>query len=115
MELGWGGYWAWDPVENASLIPWLVGTAFLHTCVVERRAGALQKTNVALAVLTFLSCVLGTYLVRSGSVESLHAFGEGGVGSPLLIFMLLARTKQLAAAAAVTGLVRRGARGGLDG
>jgi cytochrome c-type biogenesis protein CcmF len=88
MELGWGGYWAWDPVENASLIPWLVGTAFLHTCVVERRAGALPRTNVALAVLTFLSCVLGTYLVRSGAVESLHAFGEGGVGAPLLVFML---------------------------
>ena len=88
MELGWGGYWAWDPVENASLIPWLVGTAFLHTSIVERRTKALAKTNVALAVVTFVTCILGTYLVRSGVVESLHAFGEGGVGGPLLLFML---------------------------
>ncbi|MFP5259693.1 MAG: heme lyase CcmF/NrfE family subunit [Acidobacteriota bacterium] len=88
MELGWGGYWAWDPVENASLIPWLVGTAFLHTAIVERRTKALAKTNVALAVVTFVACILGTYLVRSGVVESLHAFGEGGVGGPLLLFML---------------------------
>jgi cytochrome c-type biogenesis protein CcmF len=88
MELGWGGYWAWDPVENASLIPWLVATAFLHTSIVERRTKALPKTNVALAVVTFVTCILGTYLVRSGVVESLHAFGEGGVGGPLLVFML---------------------------
>jgi cytochrome c-type biogenesis protein CcmF len=88
MELGWGGYWAWDPVENASLIPWLVATAFLHTSIVERRTKALAKTNVALAVVTFVTCILGTYLVRSGVVESLHAFGEGGVGEPLLLFML---------------------------
>jgi len=80
MELGWGGYWAWDPVENASLVPWLVATAFLHTAVVERRTGALVRTNVALAVVTFVACILGTYLVRSGAVESLHAFGSGGVG-----------------------------------
>ena len=88
MELGWGGYWAWDPVENASLIPWLVATAFLHTSIVERRTKALPKTNVALAVVTFVTCVLGTYLVRSGVVESLHAFGEGGVGGPLLLSMI---------------------------
>ncbi|HML61929.1 heme lyase CcmF/NrfE family subunit [Solidesulfovibrio sp.] len=90
MELGWGGYWAWDPVENASLIPWLVGTAFLHTAIVERRTKALPKTNVAMAVITFVTCILGTYLVRSGVVDSLHAFGEGGVGGPLLIFMIFA-------------------------
>lgn len=88
MELGWGGYWAWDPVENASLVPWLVGTAFLHTAVVERRSGSLSRTNVVLAVLTFLTCLLGTFLVRSGAVQSLHAFGEGGVGGPLLVVML---------------------------
>ncbi|WP_428569123.1 MAG: heme lyase CcmF/NrfE family subunit [Solidesulfovibrio sp. DCME] len=88
MELGWGGYWAWDPVENASLIPWLVGTASLHTSIVERRTRALPKSNVAMAVVTFVTCILGTYLVRSGVVESLHAFGEGGVGGPLLLFMI---------------------------
>ncbi len=88
MELGWGGYWAWDPVENASLIPWLTCTAFLHTAVVQSRRGALAKTNVFLISLTLLLCFFGTYLVRSGVVESLHAFGEGGVGRPLLTFIL---------------------------
>ncbi|MFW5836855.1 MAG: heme lyase CcmF/NrfE family subunit, partial [Desulfovibrionaceae bacterium] len=88
VELGWGGYWAWDPVENASLIPWLVGTAFLHTSIIEARRGALQRTNVALIALTFLSCIFATYLVRSGVIESLHAFGEGGVALPLAVFML---------------------------
>lgn len=88
MELGWGGYWAWDPVENASLIPWLTATAFLHTAVVEVRRGALSKTNVFLVNLTLMLCFFGTYLVRSGVVESLHAFGEGAVGKPLLVFIL---------------------------
>ncbi|MBG0775626.1 MAG: heme lyase CcmF/NrfE family subunit [Desulfovibrionaceae bacterium] len=90
MELGWGGYWAWDPVENASLIPWLTATACLHTGVIESRRGTLRRTNVFLMVLTLLSCFFGTYLVRSGVVDSLHAFGSGGVGSPLLIFILAA-------------------------
>ena len=90
MELGWGGYWAWDPVENASLIPWLSATAFVHTAVVETRRGSLPRTNVLLVCLTLLLCFFGTYLVRSGAVESLHAFGEGGVSLPLLIFLLFA-------------------------
>jgi cytochrome c-type biogenesis protein CcmF len=84
MELGWGGYWAWDPVENASLIPWLSATAFLHTALIENSRGALRRTNVVLMGLTFLLCIFGTYLVRSGVIQSLHAFGEGGVGLPLL-------------------------------
>jgi cytochrome c-type biogenesis protein CcmF len=88
MELGWGGYWAWDPVENASLIPWCTGTAFLHTAIVGSRRGALARTNIAIMAVTFISCVFGTYLVRSGVVESLHAFGEGGVAMPLLSFIL---------------------------
>ncbi|MBF0480936.1 MAG: heme lyase CcmF/NrfE family subunit [Desulfovibrionaceae bacterium] len=87
MELGWGGYWAWDPVENASLAPWLTGTAFLHTAAVETRRGALRATNVALIALTLLLCFFGTYIVRSGVIESLHAFGEGGVGQPLLVMV----------------------------
>ena len=87
-ELAFGGYWAWDPVENASLIPWFSATAFLHTAHIEVRRGALARTNVLLMALTFLLCVFGTYLVRSGVIESLHAFGEGGVGSPLMLFML---------------------------
>lgn len=88
MELGWGGYWAWDPVENASLIPWFVGTAFLHTAVLERRRGALPRTNAFLASMALITCFFATYLVRSGVVDSLHAFGKGGVALPLLIFIL---------------------------
>ncbi len=88
MELGWGGYWAWDPVENASLIPWLVSTAFLHTSVIESRRGKLHRVNILLMALTTISAFFATYLVRSGVVDSLHAFGDGGVGRPLLIFIL---------------------------
>jgi cytochrome c-type biogenesis protein CcmF len=95
LELGWGGYWAWDPVENASLIPWLIGTAFLHTSLIESRRGALQRTNVALISLTFLACVFGTYLTRSGVIDSLHAFGSGGVGQPLVLFLLAALAAML--------------------
>ena len=88
MELGWGGYWAWDPVENASLIPWFSATALLHTMIAERKFGFLSRTNVFLACLTFLLCLFATYLVRSGVVNSLHAFGEGGVGAPLLFAII---------------------------
>lgn len=90
MELGWGGYWAWDPVENASLIPWLSATAYMHTAYIESRKDALGKTNIFLMSLTFLLCIFATYLVRSGVIQSLHAFGEGGVGLPLCLFMLVA-------------------------
>ncbi len=83
MELGWGGYWAWDPVENASLIPWFAGTAVLHTSVIEARRNALQRTNVFLMALTFLLCIFSTYLTRSGVIQSLHSFGESPVAIPL--------------------------------
>ena len=83
MELGWGGYWAWDPVENASLIPWFAGTAVLHTAIIEARRNALQRTNVFLMSLTFILCVFSTYLTRSGVIDSLHTFGESAVGQPL--------------------------------
>lgn len=83
MELGWGGYWAWDPVENASLIPWFAGTAVLHTSIIEARRNALQRTNVFLMSLTFLLCIFSTYLTRSGVIDSLHSFGESPVAVPL--------------------------------
>lgn len=83
MELGWGGYWAWDPVENASLIPWFAGTAVLHTSIIEVRRNALQRTNVFLMALTFLLCIFSTYLTRSGVIQSLHSFGESPVSVPL--------------------------------
>ncbi len=87
MELGWGGYWAWDPVENASLIPWLVGTATLHTLIIERSRGKLTRTNTLLISLTTISGFFATFLVRSGVIDSVHAFGQGPVGVPLLVFI----------------------------
>src|SRR4051812_43603463 len=83
-ELGWGGYWGWDPVENASLMPWLVGTAFLHSIMVQERRGMLRVWNVTLICGTFSLALLGTFLVRSGILQSIHAFGESTVGAPLL-------------------------------
>ena len=79
-ELGWGGYWGWDPVENASLMPWLVGTAFLHSIMVQERRGMLKVWNVSLIVGTFTLALLGTFLVRSGVLASIHAFGASTVG-----------------------------------
>ncbi len=100
MELGWGGYWAWDPVENASLIPWLAATAVLHTLSIERRSGKLARVNILLVTLTTISGFFATYLVRSGVVDSVHAFGQSPVGRPLLVFILLGLAAALAAALA---------------
>jgi cytochrome c-type biogenesis protein CcmF len=83
-ELGWGGYWGWDPVENASLMPWLVGTAFLHSIMVQEKRGMLRTWNVSLICATFALALLGTFLVRSGILQSIHAFGASTVGGPLL-------------------------------
>ena len=83
-ELGWGGYWGWDPVENASLMPWLTGTAFLHSIMVQEKRGMLRAWNVALICATFALALLGTFLVRSGILQSIHAFGASTVGTPLL-------------------------------
>lgn len=86
-ELGWGGYWAWDPVENASLLPWLTATAFLHTIVVQERRGLLKIWNISLVLATGLLCLLGTFLVRSGVLSSIHAFGQSTVGPPFLVLI----------------------------
>jgi len=83
-ELGWGGYWAWDPVENAALMPWLVGTAFLHSIMVQEKRGMLKVWNVCLVVGTFSLALLGTFLVRSGVLQSIHAFGDNTVGPYIL-------------------------------
>jgi len=74
--LGWGGYWGWDPVENAGLLPWLTATAFLHSVMVQERRGMLRVWNVALVIVTFFLTVFGTFMTRSGVVQSVHAFGE---------------------------------------
>jgi cytochrome c-type biogenesis protein CcmF len=86
-ELGWGGYWGWDPVENASLMPWLVGTAFIHSIMVQERRGMLRVWNVSLIVGTFVLALLGTFLVRSGILDSIHAFGASTLGKPFLAFI----------------------------
>ena len=75
-ELGWGGYWAWDPVENAGLLPWFTATAFLHSVMVQERRGMLRAWNVSLVILTFFLTIFGTFMTRSGVVQSVHAFGE---------------------------------------
>jgi cytochrome c-type biogenesis protein CcmF len=83
-ELGWGGYWAWDPVENAALMPWLTGTAFLHSIMVQEKRGMLKVWNASLIVATFSLALLGTFLVRSGVLQSIHAFGDSTVGPYVL-------------------------------
>ena len=80
VELGWGGFWAWDPVENASLLPWLTATAFIHSKFVEERRGMLKLWNIWLIILTYLLTIFGTFLTRSGIVQSVHAFAEGSIG-----------------------------------
>ena len=80
LELGWGGYWGWDPVENSSLIPWLVGTAFVHSAIIQERRDMFRAWNVLLAVLTFALTVFATFVTRSGLIQSVHAFAESPIG-----------------------------------
>ncbi len=87
--LGWGGYWAWDPVENAALLPWLAATAFIHSAVVQRRRGMLQAWNLILIIATFSLTILGTFLTRSGTIISVHSFTQSGVGPVLLGFLMV--------------------------
>jgi cytochrome c-type biogenesis protein CcmF len=88
-ELGWGGYWAWDPVENAAFMPWLVATAFLHSVMVQERRGMLKVWNMVLVTLTFSLALFGTFLTRSGILSSVHAFGESTLGPYFLAFIAL--------------------------
>ncbi|HUP85324.1 MAG TPA: heme lyase CcmF/NrfE family subunit [Acidimicrobiales bacterium] len=84
--LGWGGFWAWDPVENASFLPWLTGTAYLHSVIVQERRGMLRVWNLSLLVATFSLTILGTFLTRSGILQSVHAFTESPIGPAILGF-----------------------------
>jgi cytochrome c-type biogenesis protein CcmF len=84
--LGWSGVWAWDPVENASLLPWLTATAYIHSVLVQERRGMLRVWNLSLLVATFSLTILGTFLTRSGVINSVHAFGDGPIGGWLLAF-----------------------------
>ncbi len=84
--LGWGGYWGWDPVENAAFLPWLVGTALLHSIMIEEKRGMLRVWNMFLIVGTFSAVIFGTFATRSGLVESVHSFARSGIGFPMFFF-----------------------------
>jgi cytochrome c-type biogenesis protein CcmF len=87
--LGWGGYWAWDPVENASLLPWITATAFLHSVMMQEKRGMMKVWNVWLVFITFMLCILGTTLTRSGAVSSIHAFAQSSIGTWFVSFLAL--------------------------
>ena len=87
--LGWGGYWAWDPVENASFLPWLMGTAFLHSVMMQEKRGMMKVWNIWLVFATFLLSIFGDFLTRSGVVASVHAFAQSSIGGWFIVFMLI--------------------------
>jgi cytochrome c-type biogenesis protein CcmF len=117
VELGWGGYWAWDPVENASLLPWLTGTAFLHSIMIQEKRGMLRKWNVVLVVTTFLLAILGTFITRSGVISSVHSFAQSPVGNwfaalligcvVVTVYLVATRLKDLEANAELESMVSR--------
>ena len=117
VELGWSGYWAWDPVENASFLPWLTGTAFLHSIMIQEKRGMLRKWNVVLVVTTFLLAIFGTFLTRSGIIESVHSFAQSPVGTwfatfffavtGLTIYFVATRLTDLQATAELESMVSR--------
>jgi cytochrome c-type biogenesis protein CcmF len=88
--LGWGGYWAWDPVENASLMPWLLGTAFLHSVMIQEKKGMMKIWNMVLVIMTYTMAIFGTFLTRSGIVSSVHAFAQSSIGGYFLAFIIVA-------------------------
>src|SRR5881409_1393834 len=92
VELGWGGYWAWDPVENASLLPWLTMTAFLHSVMIQEKRGMLKKWNLGLIIGSWLLSILGTFITRSGVISSVHSFTQSNVGYFFLAFLVIAGT-----------------------
>ncbi|MDZ7290303.1 MAG: heme lyase CcmF/NrfE family subunit [candidate division KSB1 bacterium] len=92
MELGWGGYWAWDPVENAALMPWLTGTAFVHSVIIQEKKNMLRVWNMVLIILTFTLCIFGTFLTRSGVISSVHSFTQSSLGPLFLSFVGLIAT-----------------------
>ncbi|MEO8700139.1 MAG: cytochrome c-type biogenesis CcmF C-terminal domain-containing protein [Kofleriaceae bacterium] len=89
-ELGWGGYWAWDPVENAGFMPWFTATAFLHSAIIQEQRGGMKVWNISMVVLTFFLTIFGTFMTRSGAVQSVHAFGEDNVlALQFIVFMVV--------------------------
>lgn len=110
--LGWGGYWAWDPVENASFIPWLTATAFLHSVMVQERRGMLKLWNLNLIVATFVLTILGTFLTRSGVLSSVHAFTQGTIGYYFLGFIAFVLVAALVLVAGISDSIT--SKGQLD-
>ena len=108
--LGWGGYWAWDPVENASLLPWLTATAFLHSAIAQARRDVLRAWNVALLIATYSLTILGTFLTRSGVVASVHSFSQSAVGPILLGFFVVVLASSLGLLARRGHLITSGRR-----
>src|ERR1043166_6081903 len=96
VELGWGGYWAWDPMENASLLPWLTMTAFLHSVMVQEKRGMLKKWNLALIIVSWLLSIFGTFITRSGVISSVHSFTQSSVGYFFLAFLIIAAASSYA-------------------
>ncbi len=115
--LGWGGYWGWDPVENAAFIPWLTSTAFLHSVIIQERRGILKTWNMALVILSFLTTLIGTFLTRSGIISSVHSFAQSDIGDYFVWFLVLTlittigltfyRRKELKSQSALDSLVSR--------
>jgi cytochrome c-type biogenesis protein CcmF len=115
--LGWGGYWAWDPVENASLLPWITATAFLHSVMMQEKKGMMKVWNMVLISWTFFLCIFGTFLTRSGVVSSVHAFAQSPIGKYFVIFLavgiaatvilILERLKYLKSEARLESVVSR--------
>ena len=87
--LGWGGYWGWDPVENASVMPWFTGTAFLHSVMMQEKRGMLKTWNMWLIFSTFMLAIFGTFLTRSGVVNSVHAFAQSSIGDWFVTFLAI--------------------------
>lgn len=90
VELGWGGFWAWDPVENAGILPWFTATAFLHSLVIQERKGVFKTMNLALLILTFLLTIFGTFITRSGVIKSVHSFSDVTIGLCFIVFLAIA-------------------------
>jgi cytochrome c-type biogenesis protein CcmF len=117
VELGWGGYWAWDPVENSSFLPWLSTTAFLHSIMIQEKRGMLRKWNVVLVVVSFLLAIFGTFITRSGVIESVHSFAQSPVGTwfatffalstGITIYLVATRLRNLEAKAELESMVSR--------
>ncbi|MGE0442089.1 MAG: heme lyase CcmF/NrfE family subunit [Gemmatimonadales bacterium] len=96
VELGWGGYWAWDPVENASLLPWLTMSAFLHSVMIQEKRGMLKRWNLGLVIGSFLLSIFGTFITRSGVIASVHSFAQSNIGYFFVGFLLIAAAASLA-------------------